>query len=122
MKLLLVSIEKAGYVRVAAEGDITSRDFDNSATNPFEVVLGEHWPDNNIMLSLEKAGFMDSSAIGWLMNTHRKTKEAGGKLVLHSAPPRVQEVLDLLKMRAVLNLKENEAAAREAFATNVEAK
>ncbi|HSZ54695.1 MAG TPA: STAS domain-containing protein [Tepidisphaeraceae bacterium] len=116
MKLSLVSIEKAGFVHLAAEGEITSRDFGETGKNPLEEVLGATWPGYNIMLSLEKTGFLDSSALGWLINSQRQCKEKGGKFVLHSAPPRVREVFDLLKMRAVLNLKDNEAAAREVFA------
>jgi anti-anti-sigma factor len=118
MKLSLVSVEKAGFVHLAAEGEITSRDFGENAKNPLEEVLGAAWPGFNIMLSLEKAGFLDSSALGWLINSQRLCKDAGGKFVLHSAPPRVREVFDLLKMRAVLNLKDNEAAAREVFTSN----
>jgi anti-anti-sigma factor len=123
MKLSLVSIEKAGYVRLAAEGDITSRDFLGvGGKNPLETVLGENWASNNVMISLERTSFIDSSAIGWLIDAHRKSKAAGGKLVLHSAPARVRDVFDLLKMRNVLNLKDDEKSAREFITANGEAK
>jgi anti-anti-sigma factor len=122
MKLSLVSIEKAGFVHLATEGEITSQDFGDTSINPLEGVLGTAWSSNNIMLNLEKTGYLDSSALGWLINSHRSCKAAGGKFVLHSAQPRVQEVFDLLKMRVVLNLKDNEAAAREVFASNGDSK
>src|SRR5579863_8364174 len=122
MKLSLVSIEKAGFVHLAAEGEITSRDFDQPAKDPLEQVLGATWPTYNIMLSLEKIAFLDSSALGWLINSQRQCKEKGGKFVLHSASPRVREVFDLLKMRSVLNLKDSEAAAREVFTANGDSK
>jgi anti-anti-sigma factor len=123
MKLSLVSIEKAGYVRLAAEGDITSRDFlDSGGKNPLETILGANWASNNLMVSLEHTAFIDSSAIGWLIDAQRKSKAAGGKLVLHSAPPRVRDVFELLKMRVVLNLKDDETSAREFITANGEAK
>jgi anti-anti-sigma factor len=122
MKLSLVSIEKAGFVHLSAEGDITSKDFAEPGKNPLTDVLGPTWPTFNILLSLEKIGFLDSSALGWLITSHRTCKEQGCKFVLHSANPRVGEVFDLLKMRSVLNLKDTETAGREVFATSGESK
>jgi anti-anti-sigma factor len=123
MKLSLVAIEKAGYVRLSAEGEITSRDFlESGGTNPIETVLGNAWAANNILLSMERTIFIDSSAIGWLIDSQRKSKAAGGKLVLHSAPARVRDVFDLLKMRSILNLKDDERAACDSLTANAETK
>ena len=122
MKLSLVSIEKAGFVHLSAEGEITSRDFPDVTKNPLSDVVGPTWPTFNILLSLEKIGFLDSSALGWLITSHRTCKEQGGKLVLHSANPRVCEVFDMLKMRKVLNLQDTESAGREMLTAAGEAK
>ena len=114
MKLSLVSIEKAGYVKLSTEGDITSGDFlESREKNPLEAVLGTSWASNNILLNLSKSAFIDSSAIGWLLETNRKMQQSGGKLVPHSAQPRVGELFDLLKLRRVLNLIDDEKAAQE---------
>jgi anti-anti-sigma factor len=114
MKLSMISIEKAGYVKLQTEGEITSNDLGNAKEhNPLEGVLGVSWASNNVLLSLSKTPFIDSSAIGWLLDTHRKMQQAGGKLVPHSAQPRVSEVFDLLKLRAVLNLKDDETIAHD---------
>lgn len=114
MKLTLLSIEKAGYVKLQAEGDITCADFlDAKGKNPFEAILGTSWASNNLVLSLEKTLFIDSSAIGWLIDSLRQTRAAGGRLVLHSASPRVRDLFDLLHMRAALNLKDDESEARQ---------
>lgn len=110
----MVSIEKAGYVKLQTEGDITSDDLIDARTkNPLESVLGTSWASNNVLLNLAKTAFIDSSAIGWLLDTHRKMQQGGGKLVPHSPQPRVTEVLALLKLKSVLNLKDTEAAAHE---------
>jgi anti-anti-sigma factor len=114
MKISMISIEKAGYVKLQTEGEITSNDLlDAKLHNPFEAVLGTSWASNNVLLSLEKTPFIDSSAIGWLLDSHRKMQQGGGKLVPHSAQPRVSEVFALLKLRQVLNLKDDEASAHE---------
>src|ERR1700728_5349369 len=114
MKLSMISIEKAGYVKLMAEGEITSGDLlDAKLHNPLESVLGASWASNNVLLSLSKTPFIDSSAIGWLLDTHRKMQQAGGKLVPHSAQPRVSEVFELLKLRSVLDLKADEKAAHD---------
>jgi anti-anti-sigma factor len=112
MKLSLVSIERAGYVKLASDGDITSNDLlEAMGNNPFEKVLGASWASHIILLDLSKTAFMDSSAIGWLIDSQRKTQSAGGKIALHSAQPRVAELIDLLKLRMVLNLKTEEKSA-----------
>ena len=114
MKMSLISIDKGGFVRLSVDGEITCRDLHaGDGHNPLEKVLGESWANNRVLLSLAKTGFMDSSAIGWLLECQRKFKAAGGKLVLHSASPRVQDVFDLLKIGKALNLKENEKTAIE---------
>ena len=114
MKLSLVSIEKAGYVKLATEGDITSTDFlEAHDKNPLEAVLGASWASNNILLNLSRTAFIDSSAIGWLLESNRKMQQSGGKLVPHSTQPRVGELFDLLKLRMVLSLKDDEKSAQE---------
>jgi anti-anti-sigma factor len=123
MKLALVSIEKDGTIRLAAEGEITSNDFyDAGGKNPFEAAVGASWASNRVMLNLENVTFLDSSAIGWLIESQRKVKASGGKLILHSAPPRVRDVFDLLKMHDVLNVKKDESAARVSLGIGTEAK
>jgi anti-anti-sigma factor len=122
MKISLVSIEKAGFIRLAVEGDVTSDDFlDAKGGNPFETVLGQSWASNNILLNLARSAFFDSSAIGWLIDSQRSAQSAGGKLVLHSAQPRVGELFDLLKLRSVLNLKDDEKSARQFITATPEA-
>jgi anti-anti-sigma factor len=114
MKLTLSSIEKAGYVKLTTEGEITSADFtDSKAKNPLEGVLGASWATNNVLLNLARTPFIDSTAIGWLLETHRTMEQSGGKLVPHSAQPRVTQLLELLKLRTVLHMKPDEKSAHE---------
>lgn len=110
MKLNVVSIEKE-LVRIQVEGDITSHDFTADGRNPFEAVLGSRWANHRILLDLRAVPFLDSSAIGWLMQSRRELEKGGGLIVLHSIQPRVRQILDLLRVGKVLPLVDNEPAA-----------
>src|SRR4051812_21238123 len=113
MKLPLVSIEKNGIVRVAAEGNITTQDFQSPDNkNPLEKLLGVTWFTNKVMMNLDRTDYIDSSAIGWLIGSQRAFKEGGGMLVVHSIQPSVRQILDLLKIGKVVPLVPDEAEAR----------
>lgn len=110
-KLQLVSIDRDGIIRVAAEGPIT---FDSvlADKNPLQLLLGETWSSNRVILNLDKTNFVDSAAIGWLISTHKEFKAAGGTLVVHSVRSNVRQVLDLLKVGKIVNITEDEKTAR----------
>ena len=112
MKLTLVSIEKQGLIRVAAEENVTSTDFDADGSNPLAKLLGATWSSNKVLLDFSRVSYIDSSAVGWLITCHRAFKEAGGTLVVHSVQPSVRQILDVLKIGKVVPLSENEEAAR----------
>src|SRR2546421_7257793 len=102
MKLTLVSIEKDGIVRVAADGNITAADFDASGKNPLETLLGITWFTNKVLLDMSKTDYIDSSAIGWLIGCHKSFKDGGGTLVVHHVQPSVRQILDVLKIGKVV--------------------
>jgi anti-anti-sigma factor len=108
MKLSLVSIERDGYVRVAAEGPMSAGDFVPERKNPFEVLLGTNWPTHRVLLDLNQTPYVDSSAIGWMIGCQKEFKNAGGSLVVHSVRPAVRQMLDLLKIGRIVPLADNE--------------
>jgi anti-anti-sigma factor len=112
MKLTLTSIEKDGIVRVTADGNITTADFDSSGKNPLESLLGVTWFTNRVLLNLDRTDYIDSSAIGWLIGTHKAFKEGGGTLVVHSLQPAVKQILTVLKIGRVVPLVADETEAR----------
>ena len=112
MKLTLVSIDKdGGVVRVAVDGNITTADFQGSK-NPLETLLGVTWFTNRVLLDMDKADYIDSSAVGWLIGSHKAFKEGGGSLVIHSVQPSVRQILDLLKIDRVVPICADESQAR----------
>jgi anti-anti-sigma factor len=112
MKLLLQEIDSSGVARISAQGDITIRDFADPAKNPLEIVLGSNWAKQRVVLGLEGIDFIDSSAIGWMIDTHRKFALQSGRVVWYAPTPRVKDMIDLLKMRQLLDIRETEAEAR----------
>jgi anti-anti-sigma factor len=114
MKLTLVSNENE-IARILNEGDITQMDF-RAGTDLVEKLLGEDGYSCKVLLSLEQTPFIDSAGFGWLMMCHKNFRNNGGKLVIHSIPPTIAQVLKLMGMSDILNLAadatEAEAVAR----------
>jgi anti-anti-sigma factor len=120
MKMILQQIDSSGLVRLAAEGDVTVADA-NPMNNPLVQVLGPHWAAYRVIMSMAKCGFVDSSAIGWLLNCQKEFAKAGGIMVIHSVPRAVRQALDLLRLREALKVVEDEPAAHALIAAQAPA-
>jgi anti-anti-sigma factor len=112
MKLTLVSIEKQGLIRVAAEENVTAADFSADGPDPLAKLLGATWSSNKVLMDFSRVAYIDSSAVGWLITCHRAFKDAGGMFIVHSIQPSVKQILDVLKIGKVVALAENEEAAQ----------
>ena len=112
MQLDLISPRGEEPARVSAKGRITAMDLASSGRNPIAELLGAGWSSKRLMVDLSNTDYIDSSAIGWLIQTNGEFKRNGGMMVLHSIPPMVKQVLGLLKIGSLIPLKDNEAAAR----------
>jgi anti-anti-sigma factor len=114
MKLTVTSSEGA-VVHIACTDDITLYDF-RTNDNPLEQALGKDCYTRKVLLSLQQSSYIDSAGIGWLVMCHKRFRDAGGCLILHSIPPMVQHVFNLLGLVDVLNIAADETCA-EAWAT-----
>ena len=65
------------------------------------------------LLSLQRVEFIDSAGIGWLLANHKRFKQAGGMLVLHSVPESILLTLKLLRLNAIFEIAEDEDQAME---------
>jgi anti-anti-sigma factor len=109
----MVSIEKGGVILVAADANITAADVDPTRRNPFESLLGSNWAGNRVLLNMQNAAYIDSSAIGWLMVSQKAFRDAGGAVVLYNVQPAVRQLVDVLKLTRVLPITNDEAGARK---------
>ena len=100
--------EDNSYVRCQTDGDISQDRFD-PAREPLAQILGDDVYSKRVLLGLEGSNYVDSSGVNWLLRCHKRFREAGGKLVLHSPSPLVVQTLKVLKLDRVFFL----AAARE---------
>ena len=112
MKLDLVSHD-APIHSIASSGAITlSAVQGKGGQDPLDQILGPKSAGCRILFDLSKTNYVDSAGVSWFINRHKKSKEAGGCFVLHSVPPLVMQVLQLLHMDKLLHIAEDEATAR----------
>lgn len=104
--------EDGALVRCQTEGSITQDRFDPTR-EPLAQTLGEDVYSKKVLLGLEGSNFVDSSGVNWLLRCHKRFRQSGGKLVLHSASPLVNQTLRVLKLDRVFFLADDLAAARE---------
>jgi anti-anti-sigma factor len=110
MNLTMVADEPE-VVRVRCEGEIRDVRF-QFRTDPLESLLGPGGFSRKVLFDMERTDYIDSSGISWLIVTHKHFKQAGGLLVLHSIPPRVNQILHFLHMHEVFHVAADEPAAR----------
>ena len=75
------------------------------------LILGGNWAVHRVALDMDAVPFLDSSAIGWLIQSQKRFRDAGGYLVLHSVQPHVKNILNLLKIERVVPICRDAAAA-----------
>ena len=105
----LKSIEKSGFVNVAAEGHLSGEDNEN----PLMKLLGPTWASQRVLLDMTSIDWLESKAIGWLIGCQRAFKRDGGALVVHSASPRVRQLLKMLNVASLIPMADNESAGRQ---------
>lgn len=111
MQMALVS-DELGIACVEGVGSMTL-EFFLAGNDPLADLLGgPSGYSRRVLLNLEKTDFIDSSGIGWLIKWHQRFKKAGGVFVIHSLPPMIRNMLKLLQLDKILELAEDEAAAR----------
>jgi anti-anti-sigma factor len=110
MKLMQLA-PNPGVCRLRCAGHVTVEDLDRGQ-DPLGSVLGKSGFASNVLLEMMDVDFIDSAGIAWLINCHQRFRQAGGRLVIHSMPPQVDNVFKLLRMPSLLSLARDEAAAR----------
>lgn len=74
---------------------------------PLRDMLGDEVYRQGLMLSLEKCEYLDSSGVEWLLHCHSRFERGGGRLVIHSAKPKVMQLLRIMRMPMVLRIAED---------------
>ncbi len=108
-----------GIHYLSADGDFTAQGIPINSRHALEECVGTSWSAQKILLDFEHVTYIDSSAIGWLISCHRDFKRAGGMLVLHSVPPSVKQVLDILRVGKIIPMAANEIQGRTVLTSGV---
>jgi anti-anti-sigma factor len=99
-------------LRLRCAGKISQDDFSDRG-DPLEALLAGHGGfGRKILLNLEEATFIDSSGISWLLISHKHSLQQGGCLVVHSVPPLVDHVVQLVKLPRIMHFARDAASAR----------
>jgi anti-sigma B factor antagonist len=69
----------------------------------------------NILISLEKVNYMDSTGVGALVGSFTTIRNKGGQLKLSSLSQRTRDILLVTKLLTVFDVYENEADGIKSF-------
>ncbi len=112
LKLSVITKDASGIVFAAAYGQATAHDFANPESLLFDQILGTSWARHRVALDMDAVPYLDSSAIGWLIQAQKHFRDAGGSLALHSVQPHVRNILSLLKIERVVPMGYDAAGAK----------
>ncbi|MGE0607162.1 MAG: STAS domain-containing protein [Pirellulales bacterium] len=108
--LLKVVSQDGGVLRMELQGRICQQEL-AEVGDPFVALLGEDAYTWKLLLGLDRAESIDSLGVAWLLKCHKRFREDGGVMVLHSVPPTILHVIKILQLNKVFNLAESLAAA-----------
>ncbi len=108
MELTLVS-ENENILRLSVAGRIVQSAL--VAADPLSDAMGGEDYSRDVLLDMAQVEYIDSSGIGWLLARHKRFREAGGKLVIHSPSSMVSDVVKMLRLDTVFDLADDESAA-----------
>jgi anti-anti-sigma factor len=113
MKLTLLPLQNDDVIRVRCEGPVSLRELGSGTADPLQTLLGPHCYSHKVLLSLERTQSIDTSGIAWLMRSSHHFGQSRGAFVIYGVPPTVTDILDFLRLSALLRIAPNEPVARE---------
>jgi anti-anti-sigma regulatory factor len=78
-----------------------------------EELLGPRRYARLVLMGLAETRFIDSGGLSWLVLCHKRFCQGGGKLIVHSITPAIQELLHMMRLDLALFVAPDEAAALE---------
>jgi anti-anti-sigma factor len=118
MKLTILSNDSS-VVHVQCADRISQDDFPRGSEPLGALLAPVGGFGRKVLLNLEEATFIDSSGISWLLITHKHFLQNGGRLIVHSVPPLVNQVFQLVRLHLIMAVAPDVAAA-QAIATRDE--
>ena len=68
---------------------------------------------HHLIVNLQGADYLDSTALGMLVGTLKRVREHGGDLRIVAPPPRIRRLLDITRLDKVFSIDQSEQDAME---------
>ena len=107
--------DEGTLVRMAITGALDSLNADADA-DALVHLLNRRTLGRTVLMDLARVKSINSQGVSWMLNCHKRLADGGGRLIFHSIPPLIMEVLQFLRLSKVLTLASDEAAARDVAA------
>jgi anti-anti-sigma factor len=109
-----LSMEKSGDVRIVR---VKEAKLTYPVLSSFFVEVRRFVEDGarKLVIDLEAVTYIDSAAIGCLMDIHRLLKDRDGAMKLSGLQPRVETMLSMTGVRKIVDVHGKETEARAAF-------
>ncbi len=105
-----VQSHEGNVVRLAAKGKMVADD-PSADARPIHELLERLDYRVTTLMDLQGTDFIGTSGISWLLVLHKRLRQAGGRLAIHSVPVLVMEVLKVMSLDRVFSIAEDEDAA-----------
>jgi anti-anti-sigma factor len=102
--------------RIAPQGRL-----DSNTIAAFEQVIGVHVEQGHMQLVIDMLGvtYVSSSGLRVLIATQRRTRIAGGDVVLCNMPPRIREIFEIVGFLGLFVVRASLAEAQQVFRSGV---
>ena len=110
-----LQVQQSGDVRIVRVGEsrLTYPTLSAFFSEVRQIVEGGA---RKLLIDLQGVTYIDSAAIGCLMDIHRLLQDQGGTLRLAAPQPRVETMISMTGVHKIVGLHRDEAAALAAFA------
>ena len=98
-----VAADQGKVVQVTIQGCLTQPDI-APPLDPFRQILGPDVYKRTVLLDMQQSNYLDSMCVGWLLSAHKRFRENGGRLVIHSLQPLASNVISLLRLNTVFQM------------------
>jgi len=107
---LSIQSQEGGVTRVEVRGDVAHDEL-SGRDDPLAQLLGSDCYGGKVVLDMRRVDTLDSTGVCWLLSCRKNFRIHGGKFALHSPSDFARDVLNVLNLRLVIPIAEDEEAA-----------
>jgi|YNPMSStandDraft_1061717.scaffolds.fasta_scaffold97565_1 anti-anti-sigma factor len=104
-------LENSGEVLHLALVGRVVRDNSQPLTECLKQILGPRGYSLTVVIDMRRATFIDSAGLSFLILSHKRFLQEGGKLIFHSLSPAIRTLFETMGLHQVFLLAENREEA-----------